>query len=91
MLPSKEDIKNSISTPDCLRLPELEGYTPIPGILGPLQYPGGFSVVFPFKNGSRKKAVRVWHREIPLIKERLQILSSYFYKIDTSPYFINYH
>lgn len=91
MLPSKEEIKDAISTPDCLKLKEIDGYSPIPGILGPLQYPGGFSIVFPYTNGTKQKAVRVWHREIPLIKERLQLLSSYLGNIKMPSCFINYH
>lgn len=91
MLPSKEEIKDAITTPDCLKLTEIEGFSPIPGILGPLQYPGGFSIVFPFTNGKSQKAVRVWHREIPLIKDRLQVLSSYLDSIEKPRCFINYH
>lgn len=91
MLPSKEEIKDAITNRDCLKLNEIKGFYPIPGILGPLQYPGGFSIVFPFTNGKSQKAVRVWHREIPLIKERLQVLSSYLDSIQRPSCFINYH
>lgn len=90
MLPSIEEIKNSISSQRNILIPSLKGYEPVPGLLGPEMYPGGFSVVFPFTDGAHKKALRVWHREIPEIKKRTFQISSYLSSIQDLPYFIHY-
>lgn len=90
MLPSIEEIKQTISDPRNISIPELVGYSPVPGLLGPEQYPGGFSVVFPFSNGKQKKALRVWHKEIPEIKKRTAIVSSYISSLKQLPYFVRY-
>lgn len=90
MLPSIEEIKNTISEPSNILIPKLNGYCPIPGILGPEQYPGGFSIVFPFTNGTDKKALRIWHREIPEIKRRTSQISNYLSQQHQLKYFIDY-
>ena len=90
MLPSIEEIKNTISEPSNILIPKLNGYCPIPGILGPEQYPGGFSIVFPFTNGADKKALRIWHKEIPEIKRRTSQISNYLSKQRQLKYFIDY-
>lgn len=90
MLPSIEEIKNTISESSNILIPKLNGYRPIPGILGPEQYPGGFSIVFPFSNGTDKKALRIWHKEIPEIKKRTALISNYLSKQHQLKYFINY-
>lgn len=90
MLPSIEEIKNTISESSNILIPKLNGYCPIPGILGPEQYPGGFSIVFPFSNGKDKKALRIWHKEIPEIKKRTSQISNYLSQQHQLKYFINY-
>lgn len=89
MLPSIEEIKNAISHPGNILIPSLKGYKTVPGILGPEMYSGGFSVVFPFSDGVHKKALRVWHKEIPEIKKRTHQVSSYLSSLNL-PYFVNY-
>ena len=90
MVPSIEEIKNTISEPSNILIPKLYGYCPVPGILGPEQYPGGFSIVFPFTNGKDKKALRIWHKEIPEIKKRTSQISNYLSQQHQLKYFINY-
>lgn len=90
MLPSIEEIKNTISDPRNILVNRLNGYSPIPGLLGPEQYPGGFSIVFPFTNGRDKKALRIWHKEIPEIKKRTAQISSYLSQNTQLDYFIDY-
>lgn len=90
MLPSIEEIKNTISVKKNILINKLHGYSPVPGILGPEQYPGGFSIVFPFSNGIDKKALRIWHKEIPEIKKRTAQISTYLSLQVQLKYFINY-
>ena len=90
MLPSIEEIKNTISVSRNILIDKLHGYAPVPGLLGPEQYPGGFSIVFPFTGDSNKKALRIWHKEIPEIKKRTAQISSYLSKNGHLKYFINY-
>ena len=90
ILPSIEEIKNTISIPRNILIDKLDGYAPLPGLLGPEQYPGGFSIVFPFTNGTDKKALRIWHKEIPEIKKRTAQISSYLSQNAQLEYFINY-
>lgn len=90
MLPSIEEIKQTISDPENILIRKLQGYNPIPGILGPVQYPGGFSIVFPFTNGIDKKALRVWHKEIPEIKKRTAQISNYLSQQIQLKCFIDY-
>lgn len=74
-LPTKDEISQAIEKPGKLNIPQLQGFSPIPGILGPESYSGGFCIVFPFVKGSEKKAVRVWHQEIGNIKQRYNLIS----------------
>lgn len=90
MLPSIEEIKNAISSPGNILIPSLKGYKPIPGLLGPEMYSGGFCVVFPFTDGTNKKALRVWHKEIPEMKNRTAQISSYLSTLQDMPYFVHY-
>ncbi len=74
-LPTKEDISVAIESSGAIKASELEGYSPVPGIIGPESYSGGFCIVFPFVKGRDKKAVRIWHQEIDNIQERYKLLS----------------
>lgn len=74
-LPTKEDISLAIERPGAIKATELEGYSPVSGIIGPESYSGGFCIVFPFVKGRDKKAVRIWHQEIDNIQERYKLLS----------------
>lgn len=74
-LPTKEDISLAIERPEAIKATELEGYSPVSGIIGPESYSGGFCIVFPFVKGRDKKAVRIWHQEINNIQERYKLLS----------------
>lgn len=80
-LPTKEEISVAIESEYSLRAIELSGYEPVPGIIGPESYSGGFCVVFPFVKGRQRKAVRVWHQEIDKIKERYRLLSQDFKRL----------
>lgn len=75
-LPTKEDISLAIERPGAIKATELEGYSPVSGIIGPESYSGGFCIVFPFTKGRDKKAVRIWHQEIGNIQERYKLLSN---------------
>lgn len=74
-LPTKEDISLAIERPGAIKATELEGYSPVSGIIGPESYSGGFCIVFPFVKGRDKKAVRIWHQEIDNIQKRYKLLS----------------
>lgn len=89
ILPTIEEIKTAISNPEKLRIPQLTGFMPVPGLLGPKQYAGGFSVVFPFVSGNQKKALRVWHKEIANIRKRTEQIASTLSSLNL-PYFVNY-
>ena len=80
-LPTKEEISVAIESGHSLYARELSGYEPVPGIIGPESYSGGFCVVFPFVKGNQRKAVRVWHQEIYNIKERYRILAHDFKRL----------
>ena len=81
VLPTKEEISVAIESGRSLHAIELSGYEPVPGIIGPESYSGGFCVVFPFVKGRQRKAVRVWHQEIDKIKERYRLLSQDFKRL----------
>jgi serine/threonine protein kinase len=80
-LPTKEEISIAIESGHSINAVELSGYEPVPGIIGPESYSGGFCVVFPFVKGRQRKAVRVWHQEIDKIKERYRLLSQDFKRL----------
>lgn len=91
-LPTIEAIKTTLENDyaSCIHDPSLSGYKPIPGLLGPMFYPGGFGVVFPLVNANNHKyAFRVWHREIPGIKERTEKIAKYLESINL-PYFVEF-
>ena len=91
-LPSIETIKNTIERQYSTAIHDkhLLGYKPLPGLLGPLFYPGGFGVVFPLVDSSgHKYAFRVWHKEIQGIKERTGKVSA-FLKTQNLPYFVEF-
>lgn len=91
-LPTIESIKTMVEShyDTYIHDVKLVGYKPIPGLLGPMFYPGGFGVVFPLVNSSGKKyAFRVWHKEIPGIKERTNKIASYLKGLNL-PYFVEF-
>lgn len=90
MLPTIEEIKRTIVVPKNILIPELQGFKPLPGLLGPLQFSGGFSVVFPFSDGTTTKALRIWHKEIPQIQQRTIAVSDYLSSLEDIPYFVHY-
>ncbi len=79
-LPTKDEISQAIERKGTLKVPQLNGFSPIAGILGPESYAGGFCIVFPFQKGNEKKAVRVWHQEIGDIKQRYNLISADIHK-----------
>lgn len=91
-LPTIESIKTTIENNYSTNIHDskLSGYKPIPGLLGPMFYPGGFGVVFPLKDSlNHKYAFRVWHKEIPGIKERTNKIANYLHAINL-PYFVEF-
>ena len=75
-LPNKSQISDAVERVSSFLAPQLTGYIPENGILGPDHYSGGFCIVFPIKNGQQRKALRVWHTEIEKIKERYKHISN---------------
>lgn len=91
-LPTIEAIKTTIEKKYNTNIhdPKLSGYKPMPGLLGPMFYPGGFGVVFPLIDSSKHKyAFRVWHKEIPGIKERTNKIATCLHSINL-PYFVEF-
>lgn len=91
-LPTIESIKNSIENHYAVNIHDskLNGYKPIPGLLGPMFFPGGFGVVFPLENSNgHRYAFRVWHKEIPGIKDRTNKIANYLKSLK-SPYFVEF-
>lgn len=91
-LPTIESIKNTIENKYSSNIHDqrLIGYKPIPGLLGPMFYPGGFGVVFPMEDNTKHKyAFRVWHREISGIKERTEKIAQYLSGLNL-PYFVEF-
>ena len=91
-LPTIETIKSTIENNYSTNIHDskLSGYKPIPGLLGPMFYPGGFGVVFPLQDSfNHKYAFRVWHKEIPGIKERTNKIATYLHTINL-PYFVEF-
>ena len=84
-LPTKEEISQAIEKVGGLNISQLQGFSPVSGILGPESYSGGFCIVFPFVKGNEKKAVRVWHQEIDNIKQRYNLISLDIHNLG-SPY-----
>lgn len=80
MLPTKDEISRAIEDVNNLLIPQLHGYSPCEGIIGPESYAGGFCIVFPFSNGYDSKAVRVWHQEIDRCQERYSQIANDFSK-----------
>lgn len=80
MLPTKDEISRAIEDVNNLLIPQLHGYSPCEGIIGPESYAGGFCIVFPFSNGYDNKAVRVWHQEIDRCQERYSQIANDFSK-----------
>ena len=75
-LPNKSQISDAVESVSSFLAPQLAGYSTENGILGPDHYSGGFCIVFPIQNGSKRKALRVWHTEIEKIKERYKHISN---------------
>lgn len=91
-LPTIESIKTTIEKYHDTNIHDicLSGYNPIPGLLGPMFYPGGFGVVFPLKNANgHKYAFRVWHKEIDGIRERTHKIAQYLKTLNL-PYFVEF-
>lgn len=91
-LPTIESIKTSIENHYATNIHDskLNGYKPIPGLLGPMFYPGGFGVVFPLENSNgHKYAFRVWHKEIPGIRVRTNKIANYLKSLNL-PYFVEF-
>ncbi|WP_278864013.1 serine/threonine-protein kinase [Leyella stercorea] len=91
-LPTIESIKTTIEKYHDTNIHDtnLKGYKPIPGLLGPMFYPGGFGVVFPMQNSAgHKYAFRVWHKEIPGIKDRTNKIAQYLKQLNL-PYFVEF-
>lgn len=87
-LPTKSEISNAIEQGGSVHIPQLQGYLPEEGILGPKSFSGGFCIVFPFSSGHNKKALRIWHQEIDAIKDRYALLSQEF-RNEKSTYLCN--
>ena len=91
-LPTIEAIKTTIENNYATSIHDLQlaGYKPIPGLLGPMFYPGGFGVVFPMINSANHKyAFRVWHREIPGIRDRTNRIATFLHTANL-PYFVEF-
>lgn len=91
-LPTIESIKTTIENNHDTNIHDtnLSGYKPIPGLLGPMFYPGGFGVVFPLENSNgHKYAFRVWHKEIQGIRDRTNKIAQYLKKLNL-PYFVEF-
>lgn len=91
-LPTIESIKMTIENHHDTNIHDasLIGYHPLPGLLGPMFYPGGFGVVFPLQNSTgHKYAFRVWHKEIAGIKERTNKIATYLQGLNL-PYFVEF-
>lgn len=91
-LPTIESIKTTIEKYHDTNIHDtnLNGYKPIPGLLGPMFYPGGFGVVFPLVNSAgHKYAFRVWHKEIPGIKDRTNKIAQCLKQLNL-PYFVEF-
>lgn len=91
-LPTIESIKTTIENHYATNIHDskLNGYKPIPGLLGPMFYPGGFGVVFPLENSNgHKYAFRVWHKEIQGIKDRTNKIANYLKNLSL-PYFVEF-
>lgn len=91
-LPTIESIKTTIEKFHATHIHDakLNGYKPIPGLLGPMFYPGGFGVVFPLENSSgHKYAFRVWHKEIQGIRDRTNRIAHYLQTLNL-PYFVEF-
>lgn len=91
-LPTIESIKTTIEKKHDTNIHDnnLNGYAPIPGLLGPMFYPGGFGVVFPLENPTgHKYAFRVWHKEIQGIRDRTNRIAQYLQTLNL-PYFVEF-
>lgn len=91
-LPTIESIKITIENDHATNIHDskLNGYKPLPGLLGPMFYPGGFGVVFPLVNPTgHKYAFRVWHKEIPGIKDRTNKIATHLKSLNL-PYFVEF-
>lgn len=91
-LPTIESIKTTIENNHDTNIHDshLSGYKPIPGLLGPMFYPGGFGVVFPLVNSNgHKYAFRVWHKEIQGIRDRTNKIAQYLKNLNL-PYFVEF-
>lgn len=91
-LPTIESIKTTIENKHETNIHDikLNGYKPIPGLLGPMFYPGGFGVVFPLENSNgHKYAFRVWHKEIQGIRDRTNKIAQYLKNLNL-PYFVEF-
>ncbi len=88
-LPTKDQLSTAIENPKNILDPDLDGYSAIDGLVGPESYSGGFCIVYPVTNGSKKYAFRLWHTEIEGIKDRLKKISTYLSSANIS-YFVEF-
>lgn len=88
-LPTKDQLSTAIENPRNILDPDLDGYSAMDGLVGPESYSGGFCIVYPVTNGSKKYAFRLWHTEIEGIKDRLKKISTYLSSANIS-YFVEF-
>lgn len=89
--PSRTDIVTAMRNPQVsLIASELIGGTIIQNGSRVIQYPGGYTTVFPFNtNKGEKVAVRCWIADIGDAKRRSQEISTYLVNLN-SPYFCDF-
>lgn len=88
-LPSITEYTSSISTPQLLKVHKLQGGHPVDARGRVMKYTGGFCVVFPYKCGNKKYAVRCWHVNIQDIQKRTQLISEALHNSKLS-YFVGF-
>lgn len=84
--PSRTDIITAMRNPHVsFKVPELQGGSIFQKGSMIIQYSGGYTTVFPFKDrNSRKVAVRCWIADIGDAKRRSQALATYLGKLNKS-------
>lgn len=88
-LPSCSDYSTSINVNSLIKASKLSGGHPDTYNGKLIKYAGGFCIVFPYRVGNNKYAVRCWHAHLKGAKERTKIIAKSLKKINL-PYFVGF-
>lgn len=90
MVLSKIEIRNAVKIPSLIKDPYLKEFQLETRTNGsPIEWGGGFSMVYLFSKGSEKQVLKIWDKVIKNNRTRYEIISTYLQKCNL-PYFVEF-